>query len=512
LCWFSAILASFVACHAPERTAETHADAAPVPAKVVAAAPLPAAPIVHAPPRPLDRDRDASAGDAPVDGGASRRVPVAPGLPDALCGGRKPCSVRIVRKAGLDRKNRPMLVATVDRGMGMRDPTEPVPEGGVDDSLQSEFSSTDDEDDTTPGVFDAPCHHYEHWLAVRDGGGWSSQLLLASCNDGYGVAGVGSDDFRVRDGSVEIGHSGGSNWRWDESWVVSLDPLRVRSDEWGGAYAFGGRWEHGSWNWELFRGRVQWLAPHCTASGDPPSDDTIDVDAGDITYTYDPIPQVTIDPSFTGDGWKTTALGGCSEYVDSSGEHGFVAFGGPGAADDATMHVVASADGTLFVEVRDDRWVGPSSHWVADDHVELWTSTEEPSYMDSCLPHPDTTPPVQWAVRIADGRVFSGQGHPDPAALPVDRASAPGVARLRIGLPDKTKAVTVVYSDGDDGAHQKRLIATSALRFGVTGTLGRLYVVKPAEASCAVRDGRLEPRLVTPRRARDHAVIGEDEP
>jgi hypothetical protein len=514
------LAASLLACHGSPRAAETRTDAAPVEAKVEAQAPS-AKVARRAPPLPAPRapDEDASVADeSPL-----RVVP--PALRHSLCGKRAPCSILLVRGAGVDRKDRPMFVATVDLGRAPAEPDDgPGPADGASDAAVDAgddggdtddlpLTSTENEDVTSgPASFGAPCHRYEHWLAVRAGAQWTAQLLVASCNDGYGASGVGEDRITVEDGGVTVGHSGGSNWRWAETSGVGLDPLRVRSEEWTGSFVFGDHVEHGTWSWELFRGRVEWSTPRCTASGDPPPDDPTADDASGARYTYDSIPQVALDPAFAAGGWKTTALGGCAAYVDSSGDHGFVTFGPPGAADDASMRVVASADGTLYVEVRDDRWVGPTGNWVADDHVEIWTSSEDESYMDPCLPHPDATPPVQWAVRIADGRVFAGSGHPDAAALHVERARGSAAARLHITLPDKAKAVTVVYSDGDDGAHQKRLIATSAVRFGVTETLGRLNAVKAGDATCAVRDGRLEPRLATPHRARDHAVVGAEEP
>jgi hypothetical protein len=401
-----------------------------------------------------------------------------------------------------------MLVATVDRGRAASGPDsddDATPDAAGKEADEQTLVP-DGAEDIMQALHDGSCHRYEHWLAVAAGPRWTSQLLFASCNDGNGAAGVGEDRVAVADGGVEIEHSGGSNWRWDGTYDVSLDPPQVRSLKWSGNFCCGSQAEDGTWDWDRFGGQVKWTAPHCKANGDPPDDETEPRD--DETYTFDLIPLLALDPAFTESGWRTTALGRCAAQVDSSGSNGFVTFGDLGAADDASLRVVASK-GVLYLEIHDDQWVGPSNQWVADDHVELWISREEQTYMGRCLARSDAAA-KQWAVRIADGQVFGGYGHPDPGEIQVARATAPGVTRLRITLPREIGGVTVVYSDGDDGKRQKRLIATSDVRFGAGETLGRFYPIRPDQAVCETRNGRLEPRLVTPRRPRDHAVVGEE--
>src|SRR4029079_18878154 len=94
--------------------------------------------------------------------------------------------------------------------------------------------------------------------------------------------------------------------------------------------------------------------------------------------------------------------------------------------------------------------------------------------------NPDANP-LQWAVAL-DGRVVRARG--TPAADPTARVTVtPGGARFRVVLPDKGASLTVVYSDSDDGIHQKRLIATSLLRYGKAWTIGGVQAVSPRQAT-----------------------------
>jgi hypothetical protein len=435
------------------------------------------------------------------DAGRTRTVAVTAGVRAAVCGKRQPCDVYRVRDAGADSQGRALRVVTVDRGL--TPPQDGEPRTPPDPNTEP-ITSEDEGDETEgPGSFGQGCHRYEFWLMA---GAAPPQLLYESCNDGYGAAMVGTDGIRVGDGEVTVSRAGGSNWRWDSTSHLGLDPVHVRSTEGIGTFAGGGHTEEERWSWDEFRGDVQWVAPACDADGSPPQTDDADLKA----YRYVAIPQVKVEPEFDHGGWRSTRLGECAAHVDSSGTGGFVTYGGAGAADDASFAAVASTDGVLFLELHDDRWTGPSDHWIADDHVELWLAAEPLTYMEACIPRRDDAPPKQWAIRTADGRVFAGYGNPAPAELAAERVAADGSVRMRIVLPHDSHAITVVYSDGDDGGHQKRLIATSALKFGDRATLGELHKVSPDAAVCTARGGTLRPRA-TRRLARTKAVVGQDE-
>jgi hypothetical protein len=242
---------------------------------------------------------------------------------------------------------------------------------------------------------------------------------------------------------------------------------------------------------------VTWTSPRCTASGDPPSGDGSA--QGAPAFAYHPIPQVELPARYLAGGWKTVALGKCSVLAD--GKHGYVVHGHSSPAD-ASLRVVAGRD-VLVVEVHDDHFTGPSAKWLFDDHLELWLADQLPSYMDHCLDR--QARPVQWAIRVADGRVFPAYGAPKVAPT-VERVVNGSTARFEIHLPPNTGAVTVVYSDGDSGHDQEALLATSRLRFGALPTLGARRAIPAAEAVCEVRGGRLEPKL-TRRFTRQAPVI-----
>ena len=137
--------------------------------------------------------------------------------------------------------------------------------------------------------------------------------------------------------------------------------------------------------------------------------------------------------------------------------------------------------------------MGPSASWVKDAHLELWLATELPGYFNQCLGK-DLATPQQWGIRIADGKVFAGAGKPDEKALGVEKVALPGgAARLKITLPKGMAAITLVYSDSDDGKTQERLIGSSKVVFGETQSLGSVEVISDdAPVACKLVGGALK--------------------
>lgn len=438
-----------------------------------------------------------------------------PGLRAVICADRAPCEIRRERAAGIDAAGRRLSVVSVYAGRERWDEGEeedakkPDGSAGGAAGAQDIGLSEGEREDTTSPTFGG-CHHIEYWLVTRRGEAIDAAVaLLRLCNDGHGASGVGEDTVTIGDNALRYTTVGGSAWRWGAEHEISLSPLRVRSMESDGWWNLGPNMEETSWSWDQFAGKTTWYSPTCDAQGNPPEvSDGMEIGPGErggAEYAYAALPAVALDEGFAASGWKTTALGRCALHVDAGGEKGFVVHGKPGEAGDARMRVVAAAGGAaLFVEIEDDRKVGPGARWLTDDHLEIWLAPRMPSYMDHCIGERDA--PMQWGVRIADGKVFPGAGEPDPAALTVERAEGPGgVTRLKIGLPQKQEGVTVVYSDSDDGKKQERLIATSRLRFGKLPTLGRLRAIPAEAASCRAVNGKLEPaeKPVEPARFAD---------
>lgn len=124
--------------------------------------------------------------------------------------------------------------------------------------------------------------------------------------------------------------------------------------------------------------------------------------------------------------------------------------------------------------------------FLACRNLEIWIGDRR-GYTDRCIPEGGRA--EQWGIRLPDGAVFAAPGAPTARPrVEVQRLPAPEgalAARVRVELPEAPRAFTVVYGDGDDGRSQERLIATSALRFGVPAILGGDFPVDPVEATCA---------------------------
>ncbi len=430
-------------------------------------------------------------------------APVVPGDLDEetasrrLCDERPGCTLENMQHAGSDAQDRDLwvvslkLAATEERWCDVAGPPE-VAEGAA-----------------LPADGPGPT---EHWLAVARGASIESvQLLLDVRNDGYGAAGVGEDDVKVGGGTLRHTQSGGSAWRWSSTTVVQLAPLAIREESGGGDWSVNpDNLESTSWSWEDFAGEVEWSSPFCDACGNPPFEDQecnrppVEP-GGNAEGSFVLIPKVEVQPEMDQGAWRTSSLGACAALVDGR-EHGHTVHGATGGPEDASMRVVASARGVLYIEVHDDHFVTGSRRWIDDDHVELWGGATLLGYREHCIdPRPTTTALRQWGVRIADGAIRPGHGS-SRETLVAATAVEGSVARVRIELPERSEAVTVVYSDGDDGRDQKSLIATSNLRFGHLDSLGELRAIRPEQAVCELRAGRLEPRITRAFHP-DHAVV-----
>lgn len=420
-----------------------------------------------------------------------------------ICAGKAPCEIRKERPAGADARGRRLSVATVYRGYKGDDDEEDGSGTGAATSVPLGITEEPNKDSFAASTDPSGCQHFEYVLVTREGDAIAAtRPLFQVCNEGHGAAGVGYDEVTFGSGTIDFTSSGGSNWRWSTHHLIALAPLHVRLDESQGFFKLGANTEQRSFDWDEFSGKVGWYSPACP--GEAPPDDPDDTEFGPaprkdelFRFSYVQIPAVEMDPTFVQDGWKSTELGRCSARVDSAGKQGFVVHGKPGAAEDAAMRVVATKAHDLFVEIHDDKWVGPGKNWIKDDHLELWVSANAMSFDQECLSYVGDGP-LQWGVRIADGQVFAGKGAPDPKAIRVEKLVKGNVARLHLRTPPGFEAITVVYSDSDDGKTQKRMIATSNLVFGEPETLGALSSIDPEKAICRMQDGKLEPVLTPP--------------
>jgi hypothetical protein len=208
---------------------------------------------------------------------------------------------------------------------------------------------------------------------------------------------------------------------------------------------------------------------HATLAG------TFTTTHGTVGATGRPLPIVSVAAPFG------TPLGACA-VTDDAATAAAVVHGTPGEPGDARLSAVLVSDRELWVEVSDDAIRSGAPTWLFDDHVELWAA--QPGGRAA-----------QWAVGL-DGTVIDATG--TAPMLPTAKAQrTPGGARLQIALPAPATALTVVYSDSDDGRTQERLVATSRFTRGDPATFSPVRHAEGATECVIGADGRLEPRLRT---------------
>jgi hypothetical protein len=336
------------------------------------------------------------------------------------------------------------------------------------------------------------CEQQEWWLRRADK---SVVKLLDACNDGYGAAGIGEDDVEVKDNRFTHARFGGSSWRWSRQIVLQLSPLSLISMEHSDFRTTTPEATETRFNYTTFEGRVVRKALDCKLELEEVSSDsgTFDVEANLV-------PQVELPADFVKDGWRRTGLGRCAA------SSGFTLLGKAQGPKDARIQAVLTPGNVLFLEVTDDTWTGPGEKWLADDHVELWLFEGSLATADPCGREGKDSGLVQWAIRIADGKVFPAHGDPKPP-LPVELVREGSLARLKVTLPKDFDGLTAVYSDSDTGKKQELMVATSALKFGRAATLSPVRNLPRTEATCTVKGAELAPAPAELRPAAGEAAL-----
>lgn len=301
------------------------------------------------------------------------------------------------------------------------------------------------------------------------------------CNDGYGASGVGEDAWEVNQGRLSISTNGGSNWRWAESKTVDLTSNTIVSE---GSYSFFGTNPNSLHDQSLDYEKLV-VADERSVWPCGAPEDAVE------SFESLSIPRVDLPAAFHDGGWKTTSLGECSTQLDATGAEGFVIHGKKSTASDTRMKVVANGN-VVYVEVMDDQLVASASgNWIHGDHLELWVSPEGPPTMEvDCVDLKAKVKSWQWGIDALTGTIHDAYGKPR-LALVAEHEAINGGARFKVTLPTDANALTVIYSDSDDGKTQERLVATSDFKFGKVATMGTLVDINPLRLQCRVADGHL---------------------
>lgn len=414
------------------------------------------------------------------------------------CGRRRPCEMVKEHTAGTDAQGRSLSAVLFYLGQETDEEpaAEPKQDGPNVDPNAEDEAPINDRDATVAFEpngerFEAltfgTCVRYEYWRVVRSGDQIVEANRLAPiCNDGHGASGIGEDVVTVGPNSFTHSFNGGAGDRWDSTLTVSLSPFVRTHESWAEYSAIDTSRQETRVDWTRFSGTTTWFTPDC--------DENMEPKEGDGEYSYAWIPQLKLDPSFVdAGGWKQTALGDCAVSINGAGAGGYVISGKAGDPSDASMRLVASQTGAVFVEVEDDKIVGSAASVKTSDHLEVWYANEAVARGASCS-DPSLKTMVSWNITLADGKVSPGFGKPKVADLSVEQVRDPkGFTRFRFGIGNG-HALTFVYADTDDGKRVERRIATSSFVDGKHATLGELEH-EVTLAQCGAQNGALARRV-----------------
>lgn len=390
-------------------------------------------------------------------------------LPEKPCGDRSPCREAARWPAGTDAAGRVLTV------------------------VRLALDTRDSGDADPPGADHGDCVPTEYWLQA----GPFARKLLALCNDGYGAAGMGEDAVTVGKNRFTHTQHGGSSWRWSTAEVFTLSPLRRVHEENDGSWTNGPNEARCRFDRTHWRGDCTWWAPRCQDNGEPPDPESAGA-GGTHRYAYAVVPRVEVPAEWAADGWRTVGPGTCAGTATHA-----LSGPAPQAGDDERLKVLAQGQ-IVFVDMAlpdsirtdiPDHSV-PTSAAAADlrPHLALWLGADS-DYSSHCLDPASAVGP--WRFGLDGDWVLPPKAAGAPA-LVFDKARTPtrpdgGRAhlRLRLTLPENVKGLTWVshLPDGDGPAQR---MATSALHTEDAHSVGRLRTFLAQDATCTVRNGRLD--------------------
>jgi hypothetical protein len=389
----------------------------------------------------------------------------------AICGKRATCKLVAIHNAG--------KLPVAEILFGIKDKPDDAPDDGCDS-----------ENGTAKGNGGT-----EYWLLS----GAKPLQVLALCNDGYGSAGVGEDSVTFANNRLTHTQNGGSAWRWDNTDVYSLSPLRMLSQQGCSYNDLGG--DNGTVTDVDF---VKFRA--VTVSKNPAANwEDGDVGCPDTTPAMFAAPKAipadklvaslpVLTPADGNTSFKFvpngTTLDRCSTALTTDGRAGFLTFGTPADATNAAeMRVLAPTSQTLMLQIYDPLAAAAPAgkSWISGAHAEIWLGNSSGN-----LGVPKRSDMGQVAVNL-DGTVHV-----------VGKTETPHVDRW-LAKDEKGRAVTVLllhwqddnalplgvavsYSQAQNGK-QARLVTTTAMARGVP-----LFVPSAIgmQTKCAIRSGRFE--------------------
>lgn len=320
----------------------------------------------------------------------------------------------------------------------------------------------------------AECDVREFWLLA---GKSKPRHLMTLCNDGYGSAGIGEDDVKVKSNLLLHEQIGGAAERWVVTREIQLSPLELVAVTTTTFPSETQKFTDASrWSWATFSGERTRNLSYCTEEGGP----DLREEAKPKGVRSALLPQVVVTKAYVEGGWKEAQLGQCAARAI------FPLQGAEGAGDDGVLKVLALGPSEFIVEITDDV-VGKG------DQLQIWLYERGVNSLESCLGKQGVQA-SQWTVDPVTGEGRGGHnarfGAPKSELVRVGNQT-----RLHLRLPDgEWPGVTFAYTDSDDGKFIKRTMATSQFTFAQAATLGSVHPIDKKLALCEVENGVLTPR------------------
>lgn len=320
------------------------------------------------------------------------------------------------------------------------------------------------------------CEREEYWVAVGTKGRKWKQLL-SLCNDGYGSAGVGEDDVKVKPNRLIHEQFGGASSRASTVREFQLEPPALVTTTTAIFQASAPQFvDEAKWSWDTFSGERSRFFSKCTEDGQP--DLREELKPKPLKSTL--IPKIAVTKQWVEQGWKESSLGQCG------GRAPYLLQGAPGGDADSALKVLAISDTDFVFEISDDA-VTPG------DVLQVWLGEQAPNPWDGCVGKSPFVP-AEWLVQLSTGQGSRGAnarfGAPVSEVVPFT-----GGVRLKLKLPEGVyPAMTFAFADSDDGKTVERTLATSQLQQTQLASLGVLHAIERRVAICEVADGVLTPR------------------